>query len=151
MAKSKPSRQSVEPVVKSSKPRSVAPPVRRLDGWPQQLSHRAPHKYAVRVHGDCMAPEVCDSDVLIVDHNKKPAVGQLVIIFMNDGKCWVKRLHRLPPEHATGFSSVVLSMNNPPEMFTIPTDLIDAVHAVSATVPGRKAVFVDGMVRQPSA
>lgn len=50
--------------------------------------------FAVRVHGSCLEPFICDGDIAIADAGLKPVEGDYVVIRVDQGRSQVKILER---------------------------------------------------------
>ena len=68
------------------------------DSWPVEAEHIPLVKLnhglvAIQVRGDCMAPRIVDGDVVIIDKDRLPELGK-VIVFWWQGDWTLKRLRR---------------------------------------------------------
>ncbi|MBO6635993.1 S24 family peptidase [Parvibaculum sp.] len=92
--------------------------------WPQDA-------YALRVRGDCMAPEMCDGDHVILAPSETLQAGDVAAVWMD--RVGLPALKRIA-SFADG--ALRLEMQNPPTCFSVAHERIEAVHKVIAVSRG---------------
>ena len=118
---------------------------------PDDLAH-LPDRYAMPVIGDCLAPEVPDGALVMVDKTALYKVGDLVIVFRRGAapgdqpRAMVKRLLMAPPPWVKAFpfcdhpqsdvlALVGLEQVNPPRRFTMRCADVLAIHKCLGVAP----------------
>lgn len=92
---------------------------------------RVPGAYAVYVNGDSMEPVYRHGHVLYVNPTIPPAPGDDVVIQLQDGQGFVKRLQRRT------LSSVEVEQFNPPSAIEYPAETVVGIHLVVAALKVR--------------
>jgi len=92
---------------------------------------RVPGAYAVYVNGDSMEPVYRHGHVLYVNPTIPPAPGDDVVIQLQDGQGFVKRLQRRT------LRSVVVEQFNPPGAIDYPAETVAGIHLVVAALKVR--------------
>ncbi len=104
-----------------------------------------PLAYGLKCQGDCMAPEVCDGDVVICSPAVKVEKGMIVCIsFKGPAQGRIKRLASdlFPPpaERDEVEHMLTVEMNNPRTKLFVRTSLIYLVHACVGVYRGDRYI-----------
>jgi hypothetical protein len=104
-----------------------------------------PDLYALNVTGDCMAPMIEDGDRVLCSPAHKPEPGNVVAVWLKDGRISVKGFFSLPPRGLECFApgsevqgALLLQTLNPQAMVTIGTEEIAAIHVVTHVIKQKK-------------
>ena len=120
------------------------------EALPDDLAH-LPDRYAMPVIGDCLAPEIPDGALIIVDRTEPYAPGDLVVLFRRpleaggQPRAMVKRLVMAPPSWVTFpwqdhpesdvLAMMVVEMLNPRRRLTVRCADILGVHKCLGVAP----------------
>lgn len=104
-----------------------------LDGGDGYLEiEAATGSIAIRVRGDSMFPAIRDGWFIVIEPDTMPAVGEYVLLKLNDGKKMVKELLQAKED-----CYIVMSVNGGERITAMKADVED-ICAVSAIVPPSK-------------
>lgn len=104
-----------------------------LDGGDGYLEiEAASGSIAIRVRGDSMFPAIRDGWFIVIEPDTMPAVGEYVLLKMNDGKKMVKELLQVKDD-----CYIVMSVNGGERITAMKID-VENICAVSAIVPPSK-------------
>lgn len=106
-------------------------PVGHGDGFMEHFSSDA-NAYALRVRGDSMFPAIRDGNIVVVEPNTPPVVGEFVMVQLHDGRSTVKEFlwHK---GGVYAFQAV-----NGQARLTLDESQVSKVHFVGAILPGSK-------------
>jgi hypothetical protein len=94
-----------------------------------------PLAYGSTVQGNCLAPVICDGDVVLFSPSLKVKKGMFVGIVFKNGHRWIKRLTSEPPTpmHPENNCRVLMrvEMTNPPKTYFCDPAAIENFHAVA--------------------
>ncbi len=98
--------------------------------------------YLVGVDGDCLSPEVNDGDSVVASPDAPVTQGKFVLLYPKDGgKPSMKRAIMIPPPSMMEVHPdsdllplVIFEQLNPPRLYQVEVDRIEAVHGVLGVI-----------------